>query len=123
METVVTDRRRARRRRTVEEHGIVSARVRPGHEVDLIDVSAGGALVEGMRRLSPGALIELYLAAGERCASVRGRVLRCAVVRLKPTAVSYRGAIGFDRDLQWFSDHDRTGYPGDPREEVTPLTA
>ena len=36
METVVTDRRRARRRRTIDEHGIVSARVRPGHEVALI---------------------------------------------------------------------------------------
>ena len=123
MQTVVTDRRRARRRRTVEEHGIVSARVRPGHEVELIDISAGGALIECRRRLLPGAMIELSLSSGERCTTVRGRVLRCAVVRVKPTAVSYRGAIGFDHNLHRFLDHDRSGHPGDAREEVTPLTA
>ena len=111
METVVSDRRRARRRRTVEEHGIVSARVRPGHDVELIDISAGGALIECPRGLSPGALIELFLMTAERCASVRGRVLRCAVVQLKPSAVSYQGAVRFDCDLHWFANHDRTGRP------------
>lgn len=120
MEAVVIDRRRARRRRTVEEHGIVSARVRPGHEVELIDLSAGGALIECMRRLSPGARIELSLTAGERWASVRGRVLRCAVVQLKPTTVSYQGAIGFDRDLHWFAEHDRPPHCRDSRKNAPP---
>ena len=115
METAVTDRRRGRRR-TIEEHGIVSARVKPGHEVALINVSAGGALIECMRGLAPGTLIELYLTDGARGASVRGRVLRCAVARLQPTAVFYQGAIGFDRDLHWFSEHDRTGHPRDSRK-------
>ena len=64
METVVTDRRHAPRRRTLDEHGVVSARVRPGHEVALIDVSAGGALIECMRGLSPGSIIELHVTAG-----------------------------------------------------------
>ena len=109
-----------RRRRTIGEHGIVSTRVRPGHDVELIDVSAGGALIECMRGLSPGALIELSLTAGEHCTSVRGRVLRCVVVRVQPTAVSYRGAIAFDRDLHWFSEHDTTGHPRESRKGVTP---
>jgi hypothetical protein len=110
METDVIDRRRARRRRTLEEHGIVTARVRPGHEVALINVSAGGAVIECMRGLGPGSLIELYLTDGARCASVRGRVLRCAVVKLQATAVFYRAAIGFDGELQWFADHNRMGH-------------
>jgi len=93
----------------MEEHGIVSARVRPGHEVALINVSAGGALIECMRGLAPGSLIELYVTDGARCASVRGRVLNCAVVKLQPT-VSYRAAIGFDCELHWFADHNRMGH-------------
>ena len=124
------ERRRGRRRRSVEEHGIVSARVRPGHEVDLIDVSVGGALVECVRRLLPGTLIELYLMAGDRSASVRGRVLRCAVVQLKATFIAYRGAIGFERDLLWFPDEETTGYAvhtetssvRNGREDATPMT-
>ncbi len=107
----LVDRRRARRRRSVEEHGIVAARVRPGHEVSMIDVSAGGALVETDHRLFPGTSVELHLEAENRRATVRGSVLRCAVVRLRSSSVCYRGAVGFDRHLPWFVDEDSTGYP------------
>ena len=107
----LVDRRRTRRRRCLEEHGIVAARVRPGHEVSMIDVSAGGALVETDHRLLPGTSVELYLTGENRRAIVRGSVLRCAIVRLHPSSVCYRGAVGFERHLQWFVDEDSTGYP------------
>ena len=106
----VNDRRRAHRRQTFEQHGIVGARVRPGYEVVLVDVSAGGALVECARRLLPGSLIELHLASAGGEVSVRGRVIRCAVARLRAADVWYQGAIKFDRDLCWFQDHDAIGY-------------
>ena len=124
------DRRRTRRRRSVEEHGIVAARVRPGHEVSLVDVSAGGALVETDHRLLPGTSVELQLKTENRRAIVRGSVLRCAIVRLRPSSVCYRGAVGFDGHLPWFVDEDSTGYPipgaeqrpGRPaRAEATPI--
>jgi hypothetical protein len=99
--------------------------------VELIDVSAGGALVESVRRLLPGTAIELSLSAGERCTLIRGRVLRCSVVGVRATAMSYHGAIGFDRDLAWFSDHDPSGYfvpteempsrQTEERERATPI--
>jgi hypothetical protein len=111
MEAAVDDRRRARRLPSLAEHGVASARVRPGQEVEVIDISAGGALVECARRLLPGTMIELLLTAGGRSASVRGRVLRCAVFALQPSSVSYRGAIGFDKELPWFLDLDVVGYP------------
>jgi hypothetical protein len=111
METVVgtgageaPDRRSARRREAFEEHRIVSTCVRPGHQARLIDVSAGGALIETSHRLLPGAPVELQVETGTDRASVRGRVLRCAVVRVRPTWVCYRGAIAFDRHLPWFAD-------------------
>jgi hypothetical protein len=115
MAAVVAEKRRTRRR-VREEHGIIGARVRPGYEVDLVDVCAGGALVQCARRLLPGALIELHLIAGERAVSVRGRILRSSVVQVRPTSVCYRAAIGFERDLPWFSEHAGTGYSVPTRE-------
>lgn len=98
------DRRGMRRLDALEEHGIVSACVRPGYRARLIDVSAGGALIETSHRLLPGTSVELWVNTGTDRASIRGQVLRCAVVRVRPTWVCYRGAIAFDRHLPWFVD-------------------
>ena len=104
------DRRCARRRRTIHDHGIVSARVRPGREASLLDVSAGGALVETTYRLLPGSPIELHVATTERRASVRGGVLRSAVVAVGAAGLCYRSAIGFNHLLSWFVDGEAGGY-------------
>jgi hypothetical protein len=101
------DRRSARRLEAFEEHRIVSACVRPGHRARLIDVSAGGALIETSLRLLPGTSVELQVETGTDRANVRGHVLRCAVVRLRPTWVCYRGAIAFDRHLPWYVEERR----------------
>jgi len=106
------DRRGMRRIDAREEHGIVSALVRPGHRARLIDVSAGGALIETSHRLLPGTSVELQVETVSDRARVRGQVVRCAVVRVRPTWVCYRGAIAFDRYLPWFV--------GEPRERSTP---
>jgi hypothetical protein len=120
MEASLSDRRRAPRRGSVQEHGVVNTRVRPGHTVELKDISAGGALVDGVRRLLPGTQVDLLLSCGDRSATVRGRVLRCTVIGLSPTSVCYRGAIGFDRELPWFLNPEASGYPV-PVEKPPPL--
>jgi len=104
------DRRHTGRRATFGEHGIEHARVRPGREVLVVNVSSGGVLVETPHRLLPGSLIELHLRTADRRVSVRGRVLRCAVARLRADDLWYRGAIGFDLELPWFSDGQEAGY-------------
>jgi hypothetical protein len=109
MSHLASDRRQTRRHRQVDEHGIVLTRVKPGHHARLVDVSAGGALIETNHRLLPGASVELHMETEGRRIGIRGRVLRCAVVRLRPASVCYRGAIGFDRHLPWFVD--ASGYP------------
>jgi len=110
--TTASERRGYRRYRAVEEHAIISARVRPGHEVALIDVSAKGVLIETDRRLLPGATIDLTLATAGDHVAVRGRVLRSSVARLRADGVAYRGAIGLDRHLPWFKEEgDPIGYP------------
>jgi len=101
------DRRGERRLEAVEEHRSVSACVRPGHRARLIDVSAGGALNEPRLRLLPGTYVQMQVETGRERAHIRGQVLRCAVVRLRPTWVCYRGAIAFDRHLPWFVEERR----------------
>ena len=123
MTYLTSDRRAARRRRRVEEHGIVRARVRPGHEVVMIDVSAGGALVETSHRLLPGTNVELHVQTERRTASIRGRVVRCAVARVHPASIFYRGAIAFDRHLPWFGDEDGYDVPTVEKRAATPYRA
>ena len=98
------ERRRAIRRSTPAGHRIVLARVRPGRDADVLDISATGALIETAHRLLPGALVDVQLHTAERRTSVRGRVLRCSVAFLSATRVWYRGAIDFDDHLLWLVD-------------------
>ncbi len=98
------DRRRSRRRAAGDDHGIVSAHVRPGRRVAVVDVSAGGALVDSPFRLLPGTAVELQLETDTRRASMRGCVVRCSVIRVRSAAVCYRGAIAFDHHLAWFAE-------------------
>jgi hypothetical protein len=112
-----SERRLIRRRQSVEQHGIVSALVRPGIDASVVDVSAAGVLIETHHRLLPGSSIEIHFEQKQRWPAVRGRVLRCAVARLEPTLVRYRGAVLFDRHLPWLPDDSGLGYsvPGGER--------
>ena len=103
------ERRRMPRLRREEDHRIVAARVRPGYRAHLIDVSAGGALVETNCRLLPGSFVELHMETSTAHVKVRGRVLRCSVANVRPSFVCYRGAICFDRHLPWFVREDDGG--------------
>jgi hypothetical protein len=82
----------------------VHARVLPGKDVTIVNVSARGALVETQHRLLPGSPVELLVEGDPGRATVRGRVLRCFVSGVRSAGVSYRGAIGFDGDLRWLDD-------------------
>jgi hypothetical protein len=123
MTYLTKDRRATRRHSRVQEHGIVRTRVRPGIAVTLIDVSAGGVLVEGEHRLLPGSCVELQVESESRRACLRGRVLRCAVVRVRPDSISYRGAIVFDRYLPWFGDEDGYAVPNLEQRPAAPFRA
>jgi hypothetical protein len=104
------ERRTTVRQNTVEEHGILQVRIRPGHDVALVNVSALGALVESAHQLRPGSLIEVHLSTAERRVAVRGHVLRCSVARVRAACLWYRGAIGFEHRLPWFVDARERGY-------------
>ena len=94
--------RRAFRRATRDECRLVATvRLRPGREVELIDVSSGGALVEARSRLLPGTRVELQVLVLGTCRLVRGRVARCHVFAVSSTAgVTYRAGLVFDEPLE-----------------------
>ena len=93
-----------RRLEGVGQHRIIATRIRPGHLARIVDVSAGGVLIETKYRLLPGAFVELQMQSDTRNAKVRGEVLRSAVAKVQHDGLCYRGAIRFDRHLPWFVD-------------------
>jgi hypothetical protein len=107
---VPAERRRSQRRSLLDEHGITAVRIRPGCEAALVDVSAGGALVETTHRLMPGTSIDVQLHVRSRRVLVRGRVLRSEISKLGPSGPTYRGALNFDRTLPWLSVGAPLGY-------------
>jgi hypothetical protein len=83
---------------------LTRATLRPGHAVSLIDLSAGGALIQGTRPLRPGGRVHLQVSTDARTFSLNGHVLRCAVWALDVHAgATYRAAVKFEHrcDLFW----------------------
>jgi hypothetical protein len=72
------------------------ALLRPGHEVEVLNLSTGGALVQSTARLKPGIPTELQLQGGSRHI-VRGRITRARVISLAP--LCYEAALVFDVPL------------------------
>ena len=92
------ERRASPRRTRAECAWLVAARLRPGRDVRVLDLSTGGALVEAASRLMPGAPIVLHLVGVRGHHTIRGTVLRCYVSALDPlTGVRYRAALVFDQ--------------------------
>lgn len=78
--------------------------LRPGYAVSLVDLSSGGALIQGPRPLRPGARVHLQLLTGTRRLGIAAHVMRCSVASLDSRqGVQYRGALKFDHrcDAIW----------------------
>ena len=75
-------------------------------------------MIETTHRLLPGTPIELHVETRSHRTNVRGRVLRCAIVLVRPSWVCYRGAIGFDRHLPWLLDESDGASGGSVRSGV-----
>jgi hypothetical protein len=94
MDQPLADRRHDRRFGQPAIAG-TEAILRPGYAVSLVDLSAGGALIEGPRPLRPGTHVHLQLVTSGRRLGLGARVLRCAVASLD-RGIQYRGALKFD---------------------------
>lgn len=82
----------------------LTARVKYGEPVTLVDVSAGGALVETASALRPDSTVVFEMVGGgaQQALSVVSRVLRCHVSHVGG-GIRYRGACEFKRPLDQLS--------------------
>ena len=86
----------------------IRATLRPGCIVTIINLSAGGVLLEADRPLRPGARVHLQLVTEVRTLVVPAHVLRCAVWTLKELAgPRYRGALRFEQRCEPFEQAPR----------------
>ena len=93
------DRRRATRRAPDGEEPLARVRLRTGHELDVVNVSDSGVLVEGGARLLPGTRLDVHVVTREGRVLVRCRVIRAFVCHLEADSVRYCGALAFERSI------------------------
>lgn len=98
---IVEDRRAHVRHRPLQLDRPLLARLKPGPLLTVIDVSAGGALIQTPARLNPGAhvLLEFLRPGTTRTIVVRSRVIRSQVASLEG-CLRYRGGCSFDEMLE-----------------------
>jgi hypothetical protein len=94
---------------TATRQDMARGKLRPGRPAQIVDVSAGGALIETDWRLLPGTQVELQLGDPVALYHVKARILRCHVSRLAGDRIRYRGALIFDRQLPFGARGDSEG--------------
>ena len=104
--TFTMERRSLKRRAVGPEETLRLARLRTGGELQVIDASVGGVLVETRERLLPGRDIQFHLVAYGGRELVRAHVIRAYVCWLKEDAIAYRVGLAFDRLVDTRPDGD-----------------
>jgi hypothetical protein len=88
----------------------LTARLRSGQDLSLINLSSGGALVEGNFGARPGTSIELQLLTPGWRGLAMAQVLRCHVAALHPSrGVRYRAALAFAQELAVPGEEEDSG--------------
>ncbi len=91
---IEAERRATPRRSSAATIWLPQAILRPGLDVRVVNLSAGGALVHSGSRLRPGTSTELQLFSDRRRRAVRAVIGRCRVARLQPLV--YEAALCFE---------------------------
>lgn len=92
------ERRRHVRRPAADLAWLRAARLRPGLDAAVVDLSPAGALVETATRLRPRMKTVLQLTADDAEVRASGEVVRAWVSAVAPgRGILYRGALRFDR--------------------------
>jgi hypothetical protein len=73
--------------------------LRAGRELEVLNISDTGVLVEGAARLHPGAHVDVHVVTREGRVLVRSRVVRAFISHLEADLVRYRGALAFERTI------------------------
>jgi hypothetical protein len=74
-------------------------RVRAGRDLQVVDLSPYGALVEGDARLLPNTHLDVHVVSATGRILVRSRVVRAFVASLSFDRIVYRGALAFEHPV------------------------
>lgn len=104
--------------------------LRPGHVIEIVNLSAGGALIDGGRPLRPGSRVFLQITVKGHTAGRTATVVRSSVVSLHAAVgAAYRSGLKFDErwDAIWeqctldgYLLSDGTGQQAADQGEVLP---
>ena len=85
----------------------ITARVRGGHDIAVVDLSTSGALIEGSRPLRPGGRVEVHLAFDSQRVILPARVERCLVAAIDADrGITYHAALSFERRFDWLCEEE-----------------
>ncbi|MFN7914402.1 MAG: PilZ domain-containing protein [Vicinamibacterales bacterium] len=98
------ERRREPRLAGVDLPDGLTGRIRPGHQVRVVDISRSGILIDSARRLLPGTQVDVQLEAGPQRHACRARVVRCGVATLQPQLVIYRAGLELEQGVGWLDE-------------------
>lgn len=93
------DRRCARRSGQSEVPWLSAVRLPWGLDVDLVNISRTGLLVESGSKLTPGVTLELHLSGPDTNLVVMARFVRSEVARINRLGVRYLAAAQFEKPL------------------------
>lgn len=95
----MTGQERRRARRWIPQPGEAGAilQFRRGGEARVLNLSHGGALLEGVQRLEPGRSVEASFQSRHGPVTVRALVVRASVAGVRAEAITYLTAVQFDR--------------------------
>ena len=96
-ERVVEERRAAPRYGVANVGEPILCRVNPGHEVELVNVSAVGACVEAPFALLPGRPLQLHAHGKGRRAAIEARVAWCKVIAVSGRSIRFSAGLAFMR--------------------------
>ncbi len=80
------------------------ARLLAGPDIQLVNLSSGGALLESTSRILPGARICIRLAAADALFLLHGRVLQSRASALSGTGITYQCRVAFDEEFSLLAD-------------------
>jgi hypothetical protein len=122
-----TGARTARRLAANEVAMSSKAKLSPGGDVEVINISASGALVEGKNRFAVGTAVGL-LTEGSNRPRVMGRITRCQVSTVhRDGTMTYQLGIAFDESAEVEAarpaEGDVSGETGDPQADAVDAAA
>lgn len=102
---IAVSERRAHERTADDWTRTARASLRPGCPIAIVNISRGGAFIEGPQPMRPGTRVMLQIVTPASTFGLSALVVRCGVGALSANdGVIYRGALRFDERRDWTTD-------------------